>query len=131
MADYKVKGRIFAVDPADIQQIMAELEINKGDALRVYFEDLDLVNPGETCEIVEVLPQRVKRKYTKSDKPRKAVERERKIDADKLALIQILEKAFTDASINTEPRTNETDLHFNFNGSAYSVKLTKHRPKKA
>jgi len=91
---------------------------------------LSIIDPSEKCEIVEVLPQKVKRKYTKSDKPRKAVERERKVDADKLTLIQILEKALADASISTEPRTNETDLHFSFNGSDYSVKLTKHRPKK-
>lgn len=130
MADYKVKGKIFTVDPADIQQIMSELEIKKGDAIRAYFEDLSIIDPSERCEIVEVLPQKVKRKYTKSDKPRKAVERERKVDADKLTLIQILEKALADASISTEPRTNETDLHFSFNGSDYSVKLTKHRPKK-
>ena len=102
MADYKVKGKIFTVDPADIQQIMSELEIKKGDAIRAYFEDLSIIDPSEKCEIVEVLPQKVKRKYTKSDKPRKAVERERKVDADKLTLIQILEKALADAELSVK-----------------------------
>ena len=131
MADYRVRGRIFTVESEDINELMAELEINKGDAVRAYFEDMGIIEPGSHDEIVEVIPQKVKRKYTKSDKPRKAVERERKIDPDKLTLIQILEKALTDAEITPDPRTNETDLHFKYNEADYSVKLTKHRAKKA
>ena len=130
MADYRVRGRIFTVESEDINELMAELEVNKGDAVRAYFEDMGIIEPGSHDEIVEVIPQKVKRKYTKSDKPRKAVERERKIDPDKLTLIQILEKALTDAEITPDPRTNETDLHFTYNEADYSVKLTKHRAKK-
>ena len=131
MADYRVRGRIFTVEEEDINGLMTELEVNKGDAVRAYFEDMGIIEPGSHDEIVEVIPQKVKRKYTKSDKPRKAVERERKIDPDKLTLIQILEKALTDAEITPDPRTNETDLHFKYNEADYSVKLTKHRAKKA
>jgi hypothetical protein len=131
MADYRVRGRIFTVESEDINELMTELEVNKGDAVRAYFEDMGIIEPGSHDEIVEVIPQKVKRKYTKSDKPRKAVERERKIDPDKLTLIQILEKALTDAEITPDPRTNETDLHFKYNEADYSVKLTKHRAKKA
>jgi len=130
MADYRVRGRIFTVESEDINELMTELEVNKGDAVRAYFEDMGIIEPGSHDEIVEVIPQKVKRKYTKSDKPRKAVERERKIDPDKLTLIQILEKALTDAEITPDPRTNETDLHFKYNEADYSVKLTKHRAKK-
>lgn len=130
MADYRVRGRIFTVEEADINELMTELEVNKGLAVRAYFEDMSIIEPGSHDEIVEVIPQKVKRKYTKSDKPRKAVERERKIDPDKLTLIQILEKALTDAEITPDPRTNETDLHFRYNEADYSVKLTKHRAKK-
>ena len=130
MADYRVRGRIFTVESKDINELMTELEVNKGDAVRAYFEDMGIIEPGSHDEIVEVIPQKVKRKYTKSDKPRKAVERERKIDPDKLTLIQILEKALTDAEITPDPRTNETDLHFKYNEADYSVKLTKHRAKK-
>lgn len=131
MADYRVRGRIFTVEEEDINGLMTELEVNKGDAVRAYFEDMGIIEPGSHDEIVEVIPQKVKRKYTKSDKPRKAVERERKIDPDKLTLIQILETALTDAEITPDPRTNETDLHFRYNEADYSVKLTKHRAKKA
>ena len=130
MADYKVRGRIFSVEPTDIDEIMNELEVNRGLAIRAYFEDMGIIEPGSHDEIVEVLPQKVKRKYTKSDKPRKAVERERKVDPDKLTLIQILEKALADAEVTTDPRTNETDLHFKYKDADYSVKLTKHRAKK-
>ena len=130
MADYRVRGRIFTVEEADINELMTELEVNKGLAVRAYFEDMGIIEPGAHDEIVEVIPQKIKRKYTKSDKPRKAVERERKVDPDKLTLIQILEKALNDAEVATDPRTNETDLHFKYNEADYSVKLTKHRAKK-
>ena len=131
MADFKVRGRIFEVDEGTLTDLMHEWEIHRGDAIRMYFEEMGIVEPGKGEEIIEVIPQRPKRKYNKSDKPRKAVERERKVDPDKLTLIQILEKALTDTAVAVDPRTNETDLHFKYNGADYSVKLTKHRAKKA
>ena len=131
MADFKVRGRIFEVDEGTLTDLMTEWEIHRGDAIRMYFEEMGIVEPGKGEEIIEVIPQRPKRKYNKSDKPRKAVERERKVDPDKLTLIQILEKALTDTAVVVDPRTNETDLHFKYNGADYSVKLTKHRAKKA
>lgn len=131
MADFKVRGRIFEVDEGTLTDLMSEWEIHRGDAIRMYFEEMGIVEPGKGEEIIEVIPQRPKRKYNKSDKPRKAVERERKVDPDKLTLIQILEKALTDTAVVVDPRTNETDLHFKYNGADYSVKLTKHRAKKA
>ena len=131
MADFKVRGRIFEVDEGTLTDLMSEWEIHRGDAIRMYFEEMGIVEPGKGEEIIEVIPQRPKRKYNKSDKPRKAVERERKVDPDKLTLIQILEKALTDTAVAVDPRTNETDLHFKYNGADYSVKLTKHRVKKA
>lgn len=131
MADFKVRGRIFEVDEPILTELMNEWEIHRGDAIRMYFEEIGIIEPGKGEEIIEVIPQRPKRKYNKSDKPRKAVERERKVDPDKLTLIQILEKALTDTAVAVDPRINETDLHFKYNGADYSVKLTKHRAKKA
>lgn len=131
MADFKVRGRIFEVDEGTLTDLMSEWEIHRGDAIRMYFEEMGIVEPGKGEEIIEVIPQRPKRKYNKSDKPRKAVERERKVDPDKLTLIQILEKALVSTAVVVDPRTNETDLHFKYNGADYSVKLTKHRAKKA
>lgn len=129
MADFKVRGRIFEVDEPILTDLMNEWEIHRGDAIRMYFEEMGIIEPGKGEEIIEVIPQRPKRKYNKSDKPRKPTTRERKVDEDKLTLITLIEKALSDIT-ETDPRTNETDLHFSFNGSDYSVKLTKHRPKK-
>ena len=129
MADFKVRGRIFEVDESILTDLMNEWEIHRGDAIRMYFEEMGMIEPGKGEKIIEVIPQRPKRKYNKSDKPRKPTTRERKVDEDKLALITLIEKALSDIA-ETDPRTNETDLHLRFNGSEYSVKLTKHRPKK-
>ena len=69
------------------------------------------------------------RRYEKSDNPRKAVKKERKIDEDKKYLINLLINA-----INTETCIknihNETDFSFEFGEDEYTVKLIKHRPKK-
>ena len=59
------------------------------------------------------------------------VKRERKVDADKLEIIQVLDDALCDIADNVEERKNETDIHFTYNGCEYSVKLTKHRKPKA
>ena len=129
MADFKVRGRIFEVDEGTLTDLMNEWEIHRGDAIRMYFEEMGIIELGTGEELIEVIPQRPKRKYNKSDKPRKPTTRERKVDEDKLTLITHIEKAISELA-ELEARTNETDLHFSFNGSDYSVKLTKHRPKK-
>ena len=129
MADFKVRGRIFEVDEDTLTDLMSEWEIHRGDAIRMYFEEMGIIEPGMGEEIIEVIPQRPKRKYNKSDKPRKPTTRERKVDEDKLTLITLIEKALSDIA-ETDPRTNETDLHFIFENAHYSIKLTKHRPPK-
>lgn len=69
--------------------------------------------------------------YTQADVEKKERKpKERKVDTEKLFLLETLSKGLVeelDIHINYE---NEVKLHFNYNDNDYSVTLTKHRPKK-
>ena len=70
------------------------------------------------------------KRYEKSDKPRKKTTRERKVDETKKKILLGC-KCFIEGlggvvvSIKTE-----TEVKFTFEGEEYTLKLTKHRPKK-
>lgn len=76
------------------------------------------------------LKEKANRRYEKSDTPRKKVERKRKIDEEKKGIIETLEKSIRDASDTFPVIKNESEFSFTHNGSSYTVKLIKHRPKK-
>ena len=67
--------------------------------------------------------------YEKSDKPRKAVKKERKVDTDKKYLLNLLIAAINAETCIKNVKT-ETEFSFEFGNDEYSVKLIKHRPKK-
>lgn len=67
--------------------------------------------------------------YEKSDKPRKAVKKERKIDADKKYLLDLLIAAINAEACIKNIKT-ETEFSFEFGEDEYSVKLIRHRSKK-
>lgn len=69
------------------------------------------------------------RHYEKSDKPRKAVKRERKVDEEKKYLLNLLINAINTETCIKNVKT-ETEFSFEFGENEYSVKLVKHRPKK-
>ena len=71
MADFKVNGRIFTVDETDIKENMKEFNLSREDAVRMYFEDMELIDAGRKTPITEVDAPKQKRAYTKSYKPRK------------------------------------------------------------
>lgn len=67
--------------------------------------------------------------YEQSDKPRKPTKKERKIDADKKYLLNLLIAAVNTETCIKNVKT-ETEFSFEFGENEYSVKLIKHRPKK-
>lgn len=67
--------------------------------------------------------------YEKSDKLRKAVKKERKIDADKKYLLDLLIAAINVETCIKSIKT-ETEFSFEFGEDEYSVKLIRHRSKK-
>lgn len=127
MADFKLKGKVFTVDESDIKDIMETEKMDRETAVRCYFEDMGLIDAGEKATITEVASAPQKRRYVKSDKPRKKAERVRKVDEEKKVILNKL-MSVIDAKKNVK---NEAEFSFNLNGTDYTVKLVKHRPKKS
>lgn len=103
-------------------------------ALQIFEEfkaEKDAVTFEEAQEMakMELKAKDIKR-YEKSETPRKKVERERKVDPDKKFLMQNLDDALCDIADNVEERKNESEIHFTYNESSYTLKLIKHRPQK-
>ena len=130
MADFKVNGRIFTVDEADIKDNMKEFNLSREDAVRMYFEDMELVEAGNKTAITEIEAPKQKRTYTKSDKPRKKAVRERKVDEEKGTIIAELRSTLESNNATITSVKNEAELSFELNGNQYTIKLIKHRPKK-
>ena len=101
-------------------------KMDRETAVRCYFEDMGLVDAGEKVTITEIASTPQKRRYVKSDKPRKKAERVRKVDEEKKV---ILEKLMSVIDVEKTVK-NEAEFSFNLNGTDYTVKLVKHRPKK-
>lgn len=130
MGDFKVKGRIFEVAENDIKELMKEFELTRSDAVRMYFEEMELVATGGKDEIVEIAETKPKRHYNKSDKPRKKSTRERKVDTEKLELIKAVAPVIAEYADNEIIIKNEVEIKFNYNDNEYTFKLIKHRQKK-
>ena len=126
MADFKLKGKVFTVDESDIKDIMETEKMDRETAVRCYFEDMGLIDAGEKATITEIASTPQKRRYEKSDKPRKKAERVRKVDEEKKVILNKL-MSVIDADKIVK---NEAEFSFNLNGTDYTVKLVKHRPKK-
>lgn len=126
MADFKLKGKVFTVDESDIKDIMETEKMDRETAVRCYFEDMGLIDAGEKATITEIASTPQKRRYVKSDKPRKKAERVRKVDKEKKVILNKLMSVIDAEKIVK----NEAEFSFNLNGTDYTVKLVKHRPKK-
>ena len=126
MADFKLKGKVFTVDESDIKDIMETEKMDRETAVRCYFEDMGLIDAGEKATITEIASTPQKRRYVKSDKPRKKAERVRKVDEEKKIILNKLMSVIDAEKIVK----NEAEFSFNLNGTDYTVKLVKHRPKK-
>ncbi len=101
-----------------VLKIMAECE-----------KDGEPVTKEEAEEMAEMeIKANGNRHYEKSDKPRKATKKERKIDADKKYLIELLINA-VNAETCIKSVKNESEFSFEFADSDFTVKLVKHRNK--
>lgn len=68
--------------------------------------------------------------YEKSDKPRKTVKKERKVDETKKRFLNGFRIYLQGLGATVEPLKTEAEMHFSFEDAEYTVKLVKHRPKK-
>lgn len=68
--------------------------------------------------------------YEKSDKPRKAVKKERKVDETKKNILTNCKALLECMGADVTTIKTETEITFLFEDEEYSLKLIKHRPKK-
>ena len=112
----------------EILKHMAVLGLTREQAEQLWLED----NSNEVLLEVAEMEQKAKeckRRYEVSDKPRKKATKERKVDENKLAIIQTIISALSlDYSI-LEVKT-ETEIRLTDGTDTYTVKLVKHRPAK-
>lgn len=126
---YNFNGKEINIPDNDIKKLMVSLDIPKEEAIDVWLDDHDYTD-NEEAEAMTKKAKEVGRRYEKSDKERKKVVRERKVDAEKGGLLTTIKTAvetFGGAVVSVK---NEAEFSFTFNGNSYTVKLVKHRPPK-
>lgn len=79
---------------------------------------------------MEINSKELCRRYEKSDKPRVTTIRERKVDANKKAILDKIYICLEEAGIAIDSIQNETTISFHYKKDSYSLKLVKHRKKK-
>ena len=121
-----------------IQEHMAKLQCSREEAIDLIACD-DEIDRGnkELFALTKEQKENI-RKLTKADKDpeaKRTVKRERKIDEDKAHVFDILRIPLEGFALNGEVQNltckNEAEISFTYNGADYTVKLTKHRAKKA
>lgn len=111
----------------EIQKNMKVLGISREEAEQLWEDDQnDFI--GEEGEEMTRKAKEVKR-YEKRDKPRAKAKKERKVDENKKLILDKLHKALETFVKITNVKT-ETEISFVYNDEEYTLKLTKHRPKK-
>ena len=128
----KYKG--FEVDDNKIDEYVEKLEISISEACDLILEESGKVEESaETkaeIKAKETADRQNKRRYEKSDKPRKVTEKARKVDETKGRLLNDVKVLIEGLGATETVIETETELHFTFEGAKYTFKLTKHRPPK-
>ncbi len=130
---YKIEGKYYELtneDTAEIRRNMKEFNISEDDAARMFFEDWEYIPAGSKVRIERVKDLQVKKEYAKAEKPRNAKPRERKVDATKGRILKDCKVLVEGLGATDTVLKTETELSFTFEGSNYTLKLTKHRPAK-
>lgn len=126
---YNLNGKNLIIPDAEIDKLIKTLDLTKEEAIDTWLED----NDYKTNETVEKLTEKAKsiRHYEKSDKERKKTTRERKVDEEKKKFLEgfrIFVEGCGGCLIN---KKNEAEFSFAYGENDYTVKLVKHRAKKA
>ena len=124
---YEFNGKVLNIPDVEIEKNMKALEISRDEAIEMWLDDNDYIENEEAEKLTE--KAKVIKRYETSDKPRKKVKKERKVDEEKKHLINILVTALGDEVCNISVK-NEAEISFICNENSYTIKLVKHRPPK-
>ena len=113
----------------EIKGLMKRHSLSLEEATQLWEEDNSDYCNEEMAEMEKKAKENARRYEKDTQKKRKPTSRERKIDTEKLIILNALKPVLETMSDNVTRKT-ETELKFDVNGNSYTLKLTKHRPKK-
>ena len=120
----------FEVPDKEVDKLVDTLEISIADACELWLADNGKI-VNEEQEKANKQAETAPRRYEQGTAPRKKVKKERKVDKDKAEILRLIQKAFDDhPDIVIMGQKTETELYLEYDDVKYTVKLTKHRPKK-
>lgn len=127
---YTYNSKDYIVPDAEVDKLVDALNISMAEACELWLADNgDIEN--EEQEQANKRAETAPRRYEQSARPRKKAQKERKVDYNKADLLQIIKDAlFDDENVVITGQKTETELYFSYFDEKYTVKLTKHRPKK-
>jgi hypothetical protein len=115
----------------DILRYMEKLDISREEAIQLLQDDADDFI-GEEGEEYEQKAKSEPTKKERSAKPKKDTKpKERKVDEEKGYILQMVSTKVNELGAQNISQKTETELSFLYNGNSYTLKLTKHRPKKS
>lgn len=127
---YTYNGVAYNIPDATVDKLVDNLGISIADACELWLADNGKIDNSEQDALEEVA-KTGKRRYEKSATQRKTATKERKIDNNKLFLLKIVENALKNCEdCSNFSLKNEVELNFDAFGNNFTLKLTRHRPKK-
>ena len=125
-----MKYKNFEIPDNAIDNLMDNLDISLADACELWLADNGKIKNEEQTALDK--NAKTQGRHYESTKERKPAKKERKIDKDKAEILRLIQKAFDDhPDIVIMGQKTETELYLEYDDVKYTVKLTKHRPKKA
>lgn len=94
--------------------------------------DGDEVTKEEALEMaeMEIKAKGIKNYVQSSVEKKKRKPRERKVDNEKKHLLECVQTLYEEMGASIIRMKTETEIEFYYNNNHYTIKLTKHRPKK-
>lgn len=126
---YKIGKATYEIPDNEVDKLVDNLEISINEACELWLADNGKLDNQEQDELDKSV-QGSKRRYERA-KDRKPAVKERKVDENKKELLEIIQKALESVeNLAVTGQKTETELYFEYENDKYTVKLTKHRPKK-
>ena len=113
----------------EIKNYMEKLQISREEAEQLWEDDNSGYVSDEMKEMERKAKENVKR-YEQSEKKRKKVVKERKVDEIKGRILADIKEVLKALGADVKEVKTETEIKFVFDNDDYTLKLTKHRKPK-
>lgn len=124
---YVLDGKQISIPNEEIDTFVSKYGLSQEEAIQLWLEDNDYIENEEVNKLME--KTKGQRHYEKSTKARKNTPKERKVDEEKKALLNLMIDAIN-SKYWVEAVKNEAEFSFKVGENSYTVKLVKHRPPK-